>query len=53
MAKIYYSKVLHTQGRFMVRRLLYFTQNAIIVGDRSRNWHVYLSTSNIRGRSGF
>ena len=32
MAKIYYSKVLHAQGRFMVRRLLYFIKNATIAG---------------------
>ena len=46
MGKIYYSKVLHVQGRFMMRRLLYFTKNATIVGDSSRNWQICLSTSN-------
>ena len=40
MAKIDYSKVLHTQGWFMV-------------GDSSRNWQVCVSTSNIHGRSSF
>ena len=30
-----------------------FTKNATVADDSSRNWQVSLSTSNIRGRSGF
>ena len=37
----------------MVRRQLYLTKNATVADDSSRNWQVSLSTSNIRGRSGF
>ena len=53
MTKTYYSKVLYAQGRFMVHRLLYFTKNATIVDDSSRNWQACLSTLNICGQSGF
>ena len=45
MANIYYSNVLHPQGRVMVRRWLYFTKNATVADDSIRNWQVSLSTS--------
>ena len=32
----------------MVCRLLYFTKNATVVGETSRNWQVCLSASNKR-----
>ena len=53
VANIYYSDVLHAQGRFMVPIIFYQECNSSRADDSSRNWQVSLSTSNIRGRSGF
>ena len=36
------------KGRFMVRRLFYFTKNVTIEDDNSRNWQVCLSASDWR-----